>query len=85
MQRTVTHWICLDAKDLSWTKKTTDNTLWQDALKRENPADIHTKTLPGCDIYRHMKPWLHWVDRNTSPQDHGEPMGSVRNQELPVL
>ena len=52
---------------------------------KENPADIQTKTLPGCDIYRHMKPWLHWVDRNTSPQDHDQQMGSVRNQEMPVL
>jgi len=65
--------------------KENDNTLWQGALKGNNPADIQTKRLPGCDICRHMKPWLHWVDRSSSTQDHGESMGSVKNQELPVL
>ena len=29
-----------------------------------NPSDILTKNLPGSEIYRHMKPWLHWVDRS---------------------
>ena len=28
-----------------------------------NPSDTMTKSLPGSEIYRHFKPWLHWVDR----------------------
>ena len=30
---------------------------------KQNPSDTMTKSLPGSEIYRHMKPWLHWVDR----------------------
>jgi len=52
---------------------------------KESPADIQTKTLSGSNIYCHIKPCLHRVDRNTSPQDHGQQLGSVRNQELPIL
>ena len=32
---------------------------------KDNPADVQTKSLPGSEIYRHMKPWLHWVDRSS--------------------
>jgi len=52
---------------------------------KENPADIQTKTLPCSGICCQMKPLLHWGDRKTSPQDHDQQMGSVRNQELPIL
>ena len=44
---------------------------------KNNPADIQTKTLPGGDIYRHMKPWLHWVDRSDHSQVASQQMGSV--------
>jgi len=42
---------------------------------KETPADIQTKTLPGYAIFCHVKPWWHWVDRNTSPQGHDQQMG----------
>ena len=44
---------------------------------KHNPADIQTKSLPGSEIYRHMKPWLHWVDRNTTTPSDSQQMGSI--------
>ena len=31
---------------------------------KDNPADVLTKSLPS-EIYSHMKPWLHWIDRSS--------------------
>ena len=44
---------------------------------KNNPADIQTKALPGSEIYRHMKPWLHWVDRKTTSPADSQQMGSI--------
>ena len=48
---------------------------------KANPADIQIKTLPGGDIYCHMKPWLHWVDRDANSNANDQQMGSVKKQE----
>ena len=45
---------------------------------KDNPADVQTKTLPGSEIYRHMKPWLHWVDRTDNSHNSSQQMGSVK-------
>ena len=44
---------------------------------KNNPADVQTKSLPGSEIYHHMKPWLHWVDRSINSLVNSQPMGSV--------
>ena len=43
---------------------------------KKNPADVQTKSLPGSEIYRHMKPWLHWVDRSNDSLASSQQMGS---------
>jgi len=43
---------------------------------KDNPADCSTKSLPGSEIYRHLKPWLHWVDRSSDSFLHSQSMGS---------
>jgi len=41
-----------------------------------NPVDCNTKSLPGSEICRHFKPWLHWVDRSSNSFLHFQLMGS---------
>ena len=43
---------------------------------KDNPSDIQTKSLPGSEIYRHVKPWLHWVDRSENSYVCSQQMGS---------
>ena len=45
---------------------------------KDNPSDIQTKSLPGSEIHRHMKPWLHWVDRSENAMLNSQQMGSVK-------
>jgi len=45
---------------------------------KDNPADCNTKSLPGSEIYRHFKPWLHWVDRSSNSFLHSQSMGSEK-------
>jgi len=43
---------------------------------KDDPADCNMKSLPGSEICRHFKPWLHWVDRSHKSFLHSQSMGS---------
>ena len=43
---------------------------------KDNCADIMTKSLPGSDIYRHFKPWLHQGLTDHNAHDCEQTMGS---------
>lgn len=46
---------------------------------KDNISDVNTKSLPGSEIYRHMKPLLHWVDRDSNDSSASQQMGSDNN------